>query len=289
MSKKIWLNLGLLLLVVGLAWVVYQEPGLDAPDSRTHLTQLAPEQITQITIKRVGKEELVFVKENGWQMRMPVNARANQFRIDSILKLVQAEWRGQFDVSELDLAKYQLDEPQVRITFNNIDIDFGGNEPLNRDRYVRMGGYVYLVNDTLYYRLLAPPETFIALALLPPDSSLVEVSLPGLKIENEQGRWIVKSGKEGLTPEQINKLVDEWQHAQAIRITRNKKGVAKGEIILRLAAIPGELRYEIIQLEPELIISREDIGIRYHFTNEQMKKMIDPGAGSEAAIPVSNP
>ncbi len=285
MSKKIWLNLGLLLLVAGLAWVAYQEPGLDAPDSRTHLTQLTPEQITQISIKRAGKEALLFVKENGWQMHAPANVRANQFRIDSILKLVQAEWRGQFDVADLDLAKYQLDDPLVRITFNNIEIDFGGNEPLNRDRYVRMGRYVYLINDTLYYQLLAGPETFIALTLLPPGSILVGIERPDLTIENEQGRWIVKSGKDSLTPEQINKLVDDWQNAQAIRVSRYENEATQGEIILRLAAQPGELKFVILQRDPELVIAREDTGMAYHFTMEQTKSLLSMNTvGSASGI-----
>ncbi len=40
MGRRTWLNLALRALVAALAWIAYEEPGLDAPQGRMSLTAL---------------------------------------------------------------------------------------------------------------------------------------------------------------------------------------------------------------------------------------------------------
>lgn len=280
MSRRMWLNLGLLVLVAALAWIAYEEPGLEKSGERTHLTALKPEQVTQITIKRPGKEDLVFVRENGWWMHAPVRVAANVFRIDSVLGITRAQWRGRYTVAGLELEKYGLDKPLATVLFNDVKIEFGGKEPLKRHRYVKTGSHVYLINDTLYYQLQAPPEAYVSLALVPPGNELTSIRLAGLELINRQGRW--RSIAEGRhKPAVMDAIVDAWRHARASRVVPYGGEAAEGEILLRLSREPADLRLAILQRAPALILARRDIGMSYYFPAEQTQRLL-PGDIADA-------
>ncbi len=274
MNRRLWLNVGLLILLAGLAWLAYEAPGLDGREDITGLTGMSPDQVTRITIRRPGKADLVFRKEDVWWMQSPVRVPARAFRIDSVLGIAGAQWRGRYDVAGLDLGKYGLDEPLATIFFDEVKIDFGGNEPLKRQRYVRMGDHVYLINDTLFYQLQASPAAYVSLTLLPPGNALTAIELPGLALVNEQGRWQATTEGVKLAPAAMDDLVQAWLHAEASQVTPFEGGSGQGEIVLRLSREPGELRLLLLQRSPELVVARRDIAMRFHFPAEQTRRLL---------------
>ncbi|MDE2089529.1 MAG: hypothetical protein KGJ12_05870, partial [Gammaproteobacteria bacterium] len=90
-SARALLNLALLLLVAVLATFVALHPSKKKPPP-PRLTSLAPDQIKSIRIERHGHAAITLAKQAGghWRIRAPIDAAANDFRINNLLRLARA-------------------------------------------------------------------------------------------------------------------------------------------------------------------------------------------------------
>ena len=58
-----------------------------------------------------------------------------------------------------DAAKLGLDPPQITVVADATRIDIGGEDPIDHDRYVRIGDELLRVPDRFSARLLESPES----------------------------------------------------------------------------------------------------------------------------------
>jgi len=283
MNRRTALNLALLAAVAGLAALVYWEPGIERPAELPKLTSLAPADVTQIVIRPQRGAEIRLEKAQGaWMMHAPVAAHANEFRIEALLGITRADSHAQFDAGALDLAKFRLDAPATVLRLNDVELAFGGSEPLDNRRYVRAGAAVHLINEDYYYRLQTDYPAFVSNQLLPPQARPVQIRLPEFSVTRAEGGWQLEPAQQPPAPDALNAFVDEWRRAQAVEVDRYEGEAARGALRVSFDGGAAPLEFLLLETEPELVLARADLGLRYHLTAEQAQRLLQPPSPAAA-------
>lgn len=271
--------LSMLGLVGLLAAVAYFEPGIEPPAPPAPLTTLQAAEITTLRIERVGGQTLRFERHEGkWRMTEPVTAPVGEQRIKGVLEIAGSSGTARYPASEVELAAVGLDEPELRLVFNDREtLAFGDSEPLDQRRYVRVGETVHLIPESGYYRVIGDYTTFIDTALLPAGAAVSALRLPDLALTREQGRWRASPAAGEFSPDQANALIDHWRHARAFEVRRYQGG-GRDEVTLTLEGGEG-LRYVVVAREPELILARPDLGLQYHLPADGAARLFQLPAG----------
>lgn len=278
MNKRNLLNLALLGTVAALALVAWLEPGHKPPAEPPKLTDLTPKQVHKIRIeRREGKTVVLQRQGETWQMIEPVAAPANSFRIDSMLRVTENKSLGHNPVAGLDLAKYGLDKPVVRLFLDDTEIDFGDSTPLDNRRYVRIGNTVHLIKDIAYYHLIGRYTSFVSLRLLQPQQKVQALELPGLRMSLRDGNWEPDPKPEHYSADAATALIEAWQNAQAIEVRPYDEKTSKpvsGEIRVHLQGEEKPLQLLITARSPDLVLVRPDLGLEYHLAQSQSDELL---------------
>ena len=142
MKPRIWLNLALLLAVVGLASLLYFKPQSNAP-SEYRLSTLQASDIQSITIDKPAGLNLE-KRDHSWFITRPFVARADTFQVERLLEILSATSKQRFPAN--DLKRFDLDQPQARLTLGKQAFSFGALNPLTAEQYVATADNVYLVS-----------------------------------------------------------------------------------------------------------------------------------------------
>lgn len=275
MSSRVLLNIALLVLVVSLGALVYFLPGTDKKET-VALTMLKPEQVQRIEITLPDKEIIRLVKEqNIWRMTSPMQIAANDFRVASILELVNAPSHARYSKTEVDLTKFKLDKPAYQIRFNDLNVALGDTDPLEGRRYILIQDSVHLITDNYSPYLTEGWTSFVSLSLLPKNSRITSLALPTMSFSQADGKWII-TPQQKISADKINALIDAWRHANAMRIEPwQATDQHQGKIVINFKDQPSEMIFIIAATEPELVLARPDIGIAYYFDKEQAEKLLE--------------
>ncbi|HKK06144.1 MAG TPA: DUF4340 domain-containing protein [Gammaproteobacteria bacterium] len=269
MRARWWLNLALLALVAVLAAVAWYQPGKQPPHKSPPLTTLEPDQVTHIHVTRPGDKALTLVKRNGhWRMTAPFDLRANAVRINGLLRLCTTTSQRSFAYKPAKAAEYGLDHPRATVRLNDTEIVFGGSQPVNHHRYVRIGDRIHLITDHMTYYLLSRATAFIDLSPLGPDDHPVGFDLPGgVTLSAKDGHWHAQPAKALTSTDAVAALLQHWRDAHAIEIRNyppEKQKAQSGErVSIRLDGDKAPLHFDVVSKKPELILGRRDIGIEY--------------------------
>ncbi|MGH8041376.1 MAG: DUF4340 domain-containing protein [Rudaea sp.] len=132
---------------------------------------LAPQPLTHIDTAAVQRLQIqcrscttrVFERSAGiWHMTAPYRAAANLQAVARLLALTHASVRTRAPMSGYDAAKLGLDPPLITVIIDELRIDIGGEDPIDHDRYVRIGNELLRVPDRFSARLLEDPESELA-------------------------------------------------------------------------------------------------------------------------------
>jgi hypothetical protein len=333
MGSRTWLNLGLLILAGALAIVAVYLPGVKKTAPLPALTSLTPAAITSIRIERdaqpaialkkeasgdvqgstnVGRSQLPASRDTGtslygasgrmpgatWRLTEPLQLPANTVVVESLLGLTQAASHAQWVAASLDLEKFKLKSPRIRVRLNDVELGFGDTEPLEGRRYVLAENTVHLITDGYYPKLIAPPASFVSLALLPGPEPLKEIELPGLTLRHDAQGWSAQPGASDAqgsanvaggrmpeaTPDAVNTLAQEWTAAQALQVrlyTAPASRIKPVETVtLRQEGTQPPLRFIIVSRAPELILARPELGVQYHLPQDAAQRLLMlPAAG----------
>lgn len=272
MHKRLWLNLILLALVVVLTSLAVLEPGKEEPKP-IFLGEVDENAIDRITLK--SKDTLIFEKREGrWWLTGPFAAPANEIRVRQLMDIVKSESDAQYPLKQEELAKYELDKPVAELTVGAVRLLFGGVEPIDMRRYVRVGDAdtLHLVTDDFSHHLNAPATDFVEKKLLPDETQPNEIFLPGIKASKGQdGKWTVEPPSD--VTEGITDLVSAWTQVRAIDVKRLEQP-PQGDIIRIGYGDRGPIEFVILQREPDLILARADWGLKYQITAEAAKGLL---------------
>jgi len=259
MSRRLLINLLLLICVIGLAVFLGTNKQQEIVEPEVTLTDIQPDSIHVIHIERQDLDDIIFQKQgNNWTMQSPFKLPANPSRIRVMLSLLQAHSYDHFSAPDNDLTPYMLAVPAVSIVLNDTRIAFGDTNPLEEKlRYVLVKDTVHIINDSMFYQLQASATFFLDAKLISPDATIKTIYLPELKIENTEG------GKMSGAHQQI---INAWQQVESIFVRKYEKIEAIDTIKIEFKT--GELiEFIIVSDRPNLILARPERGIQYHISN----------------------
>ena len=273
MYKNNLLNLVLFIVVISLASIIYFSEEQSTQLER--LTEINLDSITTIKIQH-NKNTISINKTSGhyWQIIQPIDIAANEFRINSILKLLHAPVHNKYTPAEIDSNKIGLDNPKTTIQFNKQVITFGIINPATNLRYLKLNNTIYTIEDVYYPLINSHFGTLVSLNLLPPDSKLTKLILKNQTIfKDEKGRW---SSNIDISADNVSKTLQYWLHDQAFGVHQYLKRKELGEVFIYVSSSAQPITYQITDIEPWLVIARPDIGLEYHLDIEAYDKLISP-------------
>lgn len=279
------LNLALVLVVAGLALLLFLRPGKETkpPPPEYPLSTIEPAQVKTIRIQAKGHDEARLSRGDGdseWRLQEPVSVRADGSLIGSVLGDFGETTPTRYDVGDLDLSRYGLDEPSLKVWLNGSEFDFGDTNPLNSRRYIRAGQHVYLVADSLYRRLNVSPLTFAAKRLLPGKAEISAIHLPGFTVtRDDDGHWQAQPAPPNMAKGAPQQLVDAWQGVYAMRVSRSDGKDESGQdkhtrVSIDIDGRKQPLVFEAFAGDGEFLIARPDKGLVYHVSSGSREQML---------------
>ena len=137
-----------------------------------HERTLGPQPLSAIDLAAVQRLEIrcagvcrsrVFQRDGAqWRMTEPLQQPASGEAVAHLLAVAHAPARVRLNRAAYDLAKLGLDPPLVSLHLDATVIDVGEEDPLEHDRYVRVGDALLRVPDRFSARLFEAPESELA-------------------------------------------------------------------------------------------------------------------------------
>jgi len=284
-----WL-VNLLLVAVVAALAAYALRGGRTEDPNLQpLTGLAASVVQRIVIESRGSDPIELAREGGaWFVTRPLYARANATQVDRVLDLLAVRARDRMPARELQ--RFDLDQPALRVRFDDTAIAFGTTNPLTQDQYVLAGDAVYMISS--HHRAAIPDrvERMLTHSLLRKDEKPVSFELPGFSVDRREGKWTLKPEQQdaNLSQDDFNRWVDEWRFASSL-LTQAASGKPTQERIAVRLEDGRTLQLGIVQREPELVLTRADENLTFYFSQDVRERLLAgpsvhsaPGAGASA-------
>jgi len=295
MNSRTLLNIGLLVLLVGLGLITFFEPGLEPAPVAATLSTIDPADITQIHISRLQKPQLQFHREqDSWRIVSDESVPASEFQVRSLIELAGTEAKRSYSLDQLDLSKLELNEPFASVSFNaGLTIEFGNTEPLGGQRYVKVGDKVHLIEDRFQHLVEADFTTFVDHRLLAEGSRITDLQLPKFRLTRSKDlHWSLAPDDMDISADAIQELVDAWQHASALWVRKYAGEPALSPMQLMLEGAQEPIVLQIVSRDPELVLARPEWHIQYHFTADIAEKMFtfrEPQQNGELPVEKGNP
>lgn len=276
-ARRWWLNALLVVIVAALAVFAWHRSGNPPPDAKPALTQLDPETIRRVEIVRANQEAVVLERADaGWRLTAPLQARADSFAVDSLLRLVRAPVETTVASTDTDLARYGLERPSLSVRFDDTEVRFGDPHPIRGDYYVQHGPDVRLISNRYYAQAATSYTNFIDSRLFEPGRELVALKLPGFTLIRKDGAWQRQPEIAALSSDRINAFIDDWRHARALQVKKHSGPKPSEQVEASFEADGARterLRIGVLARRPELILVRFDEGLEYHFPEETGQRL----------------
>ncbi|MCW8948154.1 MAG: DUF4340 domain-containing protein [Sedimenticola sp.] len=271
MKRQTLINLFLLLSVLVLGFFAWFSPVEQEQPKQAPLTGLNSVAIKRIKIHNNNGPEFEMQRVAGkWQMVKPYPVPANGPRIDILMDLLSTPQVDSFPVPIERLAEFGLEKPLAVVTFNDTQITFGGTHPYNYRRYVRIENQLYLINDIFPHHVLARAEDFISHALFPENSQISEIETPEWHIFETDGNWQMTPASQETSAEALQNKLNSWLHTWVSKVSKAPGEAPSGEIVVQLKGVTEPTRFAIIRNKTGTLLVREELGLAYHLTSDNL-------------------
>jgi hypothetical protein len=258
--------------------LLYFKPQSNAP-SEYRLSSLQAGDIKSIMIDKPAVLSLE-KRDRGWFITHPFKARANAVQVERLLEMLSVTSKQRFPAN--DLMRFDLDQPQARLTLGEQTFSFGAFNPLSAEQYVATADNVYLVSPRYGAAVAMPPNTFVNHLLLADNETPSGFDFPGYKLTRVNGAWSMSPTPAELSQDQLNRFADEWRLAYSIA-SEPAKPTPGAEQIRIMLDNGGSVLLQVLQKQPQLILLRDDEMIAYRFTGDVAKRLLDPFAAASKA------
>ncbi|MGB5261760.1 MAG: DUF4340 domain-containing protein [Gammaproteobacteria bacterium] len=265
MGRRLLLNLLLVAVAIGLALLIYLQPG-KAPDSGpAAISNLDPDAVSSIRLTRLQAEPIEFSRRDGrWFIQAEPELPADDFQINTLLALATAATDRHYPASTLDLEPMGLLPPQATVVLGTDRFELGSTDPIDKRRYILSGTTVNLVPDRFQHLLNARYTNFVDRRLLPADAVVTALSLPGLSLTlDADNHWQLQPEDPAVSAAAIRTLVSAWENARALYV-REYDGDSGQPIAVQLQGSDQPLELFLRTGETDIILARPDRGIQYH-------------------------
>ena len=278
MTHHARLNLIMFFTIAGLAVFLYFRP--QSPDIHKYPLSTSPVEAVQ-SLRIVWQQQEIVLQQldNHWYLVKPVQARADERKIAEILEILTVTSSQRLPL--VDLGRFGLDQPNVRLYLNNEYFGFGGFAPMTNQQYVATGDQVYLISPRYVLALPSRTSDLINPQLLASNEIPVKFELNHLTVEfqNENWRITMQHSGEALDEETIKHWVQLWRTAHA------------GELILEQALDPDfivkgfikitlqdgqEIKLRILQNEFSTVLLRVKDRFGYQLPIDVGQQLLDP-------------
>jgi len=257
-------NLVLVILVLLLLWLNNQSD-IESHSKQT-ISEVKAGSIDKITITRSSRETIQLQQTNSsWQVIQPTRARANEKRIALLLNLLNHSSQQHLDIDDkTDLEQYGLRNPQFSLILNELVFDIGDPSPMQKGRYVRHNNAIYVIDDAIAHLINSSANTFIDNQLIPQKNKLVKLELSNTTFELIDGHW---RSSNNFNQDQVLRIVENWQHAQAIQVLSKTDTTTLADITLWLDNKNQPLRLAMQLNQQNLSLYDIDAQLSYQFTS----------------------
>jgi hypothetical protein len=271
MKRVGWLNAILAAAVAALGLFVYLKPA-DTPAG--HALSAAGPEARAVRVERSGSPTIVLEKKGEeWFLASPLAARASPLQVERLLAIAGA--KSAVRLAATDLARFDLERPAVRLTIGEQRFDFGIVNEVSREQYVRTGETVYAVSPRYGAALPAGPGDLIDKQLLARSESPEQIELNEFSVAREEGKWVLKPPGGDLSQDDLQRWVDDWRHASALRVEPYGKGTPAAEVKLRFRDGTA-LSLGVLSRAPEVVLLRPDEKLAYHLSQAAAKRLLSP-------------
>lgn len=275
MNGRMKLNLILLGIIAVLGLLTVFEPGKKNAET-VPLAQIDSAAISKIQI--AGRQNLTLEKRDGhWRLTQPLDVPANDNRVEQLLKIPGVTSEARYPADATQLAKFQLNPPNATLTLGDTLLEFGGTEPIQSQRYVKLGDTLHLVADNFYQHLTATPTDYVEKKLLPEGIQPQRIELPGLILTKDTtGKWTAEPAQSNTAS--LYEMADAWNKARAYDVqpyTLPKGGKAPTEVAKITLSNGQNLEFLILQRKPDAIFARTDWKLQFHLTESISQQLLN--------------
>jgi hypothetical protein len=275
--KSRWLvNILLLLVVLGVGAFIKFRPQQETIKATSYeVSSLKLNAFKRIDVEFPAKASVAFEKVDGyWYIVKPYKARADQMLVMRILSLVAAKSAQKFKAT--DLTQFGLDQPKLKLKFDNEEFSFGMFNPVTSEQYVAFNNQVYLLPVSYAESAQSPLEEYLDKTPFKPTeqkkivgfdfSRLEQWEEARLNVDLKDGKWTASPAKAKPTQNDMNEWFDSfWRNISVQRVEPytpdRKMNYPSFEVKLSDGR---KVHFDKIQESPELLLGRPDEGMIYH-------------------------
>lgn len=270
-----WWSIALLAAVVAaLAAWVYLKPPPAGPVEHP-LSTLQPSAVTSLLVERPGEPPIAAEKKDGaWFVTRPFPARGDEARIRQVLEIARAKSAHRYPAT--DLARFELVEPQARLTLSGQTFGFGMVSPVTREQYVLAGNSVYVLTPRYGASLPASAAELASPRLLGPGETPARFDLGTFAVAQRDGGWRLAPGAADLGQDDFVRWVDNWRHAAAARVERYA-GYQPADDDVKITLKDGRtIVLGVLSRAPEVTLVRPDEKLKYSFRGAVAQRLLAP-------------
>ena len=284
MRRRVALNLGLALLVAGLAVFVLLVPSSPAPESPQPLVSAPDQDVQTIQVERAGKPRLLFAREKGgWVMRAPILAPAHPQRIRDLLAFPTLPAGPALEINDNELPRFGLNPPLATLSLDAGRFEFGITDGLDDRRYVRYRRQVRLAPDGVYPQLTQGADFFIDTRLLKEGLRPERIVAPHRVVWLKDGAWLGDPAPLAGEPA-ADSIASAWEIAQALTVASGAVEDAGARVTLTFAQ-GVTIEFGVVEQDDRVILLRRDLDLRYELDLEHARAlMVIPGAIGAAPV-----
>ena len=272
LKRRLLTNLLMLSVVLGLVTLVLLEHREPMDGLAETLLPFGAEEIHSLRIQRPGQADVALQRQadGQWQLLKPVQLPAQEFRVQSLLRVAELRSAGGFKAPPDALPEYGLAPPRATLIINDkLHLEFGGNTALDHRRYLRIGDTIHTISDTLFFHLIGDAHGFVAHQLLPDDARITGLQLPDMHLKLEQGQWQISPVDALSSPDHVQTLLDAWRYPGIVQVRawQGNEGVSIRITLEVPEQGPGQsLEFMLFEDGGEPALGRPDLGIQYRLS-----------------------
>ena len=266
MKKRTLTNIALLLVAAGLAAFIASLPEGENPSPLEPLSHENPRAVSHLRLE-LGEDRIIELRRDDgkWRLVAPLNIAANDFRIDALLRVLQAPVYARIAVDADELGRFGLAHPRARALLDDTEILFGDIEAINGRRYLLYHGQVALVDDRYFSHLSSSAANYVDPALLAGRPGLRSIALPKFRIYRDADRWRVDPDDGSMSADDISALAEAWRNTQATAVRSLEPSLPwRDEVVIELT--DESVHFDVAHTKYEVILGRRDLAIQYHLT-----------------------
>lgn len=281
--RKSWITLALLFAsVAALGLFVWLKP--PKPQHAGHaVTAIKLADARTLRVLRKGKTLAVLErrdsKNSEWFMTEPLQGPADAFHIGRLLAVLDAKSAAPYTASAPELAKFELNAPQAELVINQQRFAFGAINTVTREQYLLTQDQVYPVELRFAAAIPNDAAALLRRSVLAPNDAPQRFEFATFTVSYDGKKWVTTPSTGEASQDDFNRWVAQWREGSALRVETGTKlaDQRKPEREISITLKDGrKLTLGIMQIEPELIVRREDLGLQFVFVGNVGEQMMAP-------------